>query len=291
MVEPSDSKQEPLREAVQEIGNAHLVQCARSNAEGTHAFFDGATGASMFKENTPIFMGAKPTTVATRRLDNVVAEVFGKDARPSFIKLDLQGAELLALQGAGALIESANAVMVEMSVVEYNSGGSCYWELDAWLREHGFFPLVIQPLPPSRRLFKTPGVGQYDAVYVRATSTAIAEYGTKFCSAGAGTHVEKRAQEISLVISGEDERAHAGTMPVQRRDAREAGLPQGHVQAVQRDVTRIRGVTRSPDVYTIHLEISSKLVHLCLMVGAAGVLVVVIVRRSATKPARTKSHV
>jgi FkbM family methyltransferase len=59
-----------------------------------------------------------------------------------FLWLDLQGFELEALKGAGDLLSTVLAVHAEVSNVELYEGAPLYPEVRAWMRTHGFTPLV-----------------------------------------------------------------------------------------------------------------------------------------------------
>lgn len=52
--------------------------------------------------------------------------------------VDVQGAELLVLEGALNTLASVKAVICEVSTVPYYDGGVLFYELNAFLRNHGF---------------------------------------------------------------------------------------------------------------------------------------------------------
>jgi FkbM family methyltransferase len=67
--------------------------------------------------------------------------------------IDLQGAELLALKGAGELIEQCSALYVEVSTVEVYQNGVLWPELNDWISKKGFFPLWEPESPHDDVLF------------------------------------------------------------------------------------------------------------------------------------------
>ncbi len=79
------------------------------------------TGASLYREQSEHYAGEKLRTVAvtTRRLDALAAE--HRLPPPDLIKLDVQGAELDVLAGAGALIDHARALIAETSFMALNA--------------------------------------------------------------------------------------------------------------------------------------------------------------------------
>jgi FkbM family methyltransferase len=56
----------------------------------------------------------------------------------NFINLDIQGAELFALQGATATLPSIDVVISEVSLIELYEGGSLEDDIVAFLGRHGF---------------------------------------------------------------------------------------------------------------------------------------------------------
>jgi FkbM family methyltransferase len=58
--------------------------------------------------------------------------------RVDFLWLDMQGAELRALQGMGQLLDTATALHLEVSTRESYAGAPLYPELAAWMRARGF---------------------------------------------------------------------------------------------------------------------------------------------------------
>jgi FkbM family methyltransferase len=55
--------------------------------------------------------------------------------------VDVQGAELIVLQGAGDLLNNCFTLDVEVSTYETYKGGAKFEELDSFLRDRGFVPL------------------------------------------------------------------------------------------------------------------------------------------------------
>lgn len=72
----------------------------------------------------------------TSRLDKVVAE--RGFPPPNFIKIDVQGAELEILQGAGDLLNTVEHIILELPKVEYNLGAPHPTKLLEFLDEKGF---------------------------------------------------------------------------------------------------------------------------------------------------------
>jgi hypothetical protein len=86
-------------------------------------------------------------------------------ASPVFLKIDVQGAEMLVLEGATRTLQDVVVgVQVEMSLVPLYEGQSLYWEVDGFLRAKGFKCCHILPGfsdPETLHLL------QYDGIYFR----------------------------------------------------------------------------------------------------------------------------
>lgn len=76
-------------------------------------------------------------TVPARRLDNLVAEL--GLTPPGLIKLDTQGNEDAVLRGCGSLLETAEALLIESSLMRwYGPANPLLTELVEWLRNRRF---------------------------------------------------------------------------------------------------------------------------------------------------------
>jgi FkbM family methyltransferase len=102
-------------------------------------------------------------TVPTMKLDDYLFEE--PVASPVFLKIDVQGAEMLVLEGATRTLQDVVVgVQVEMSLVPLYEGQSLYWEVDGFLRAKGFKCSHILPGfsdPETLHLL------QYDGIYFR----------------------------------------------------------------------------------------------------------------------------
>jgi FkbM family methyltransferase len=97
------------------------------------------TGASLFREQTAHYRSgnARVRRVAVRRLDRFCKE--HALPPPDLMKLDVQGAELDVLMGAGALLENCEALIAELSLLRMNEGAPIAAEIIAELHELGFY--------------------------------------------------------------------------------------------------------------------------------------------------------
>jgi FkbM family methyltransferase len=108
--------------------------------------------------------------VSTRRLDDI-PEVAGAD----YLKLDVQGAELMVLDGAARTLESVLVVHTEVEFAPLYRDQPLFADIDVRLRSHGFvlhkLPFTgLRPFKPFPARNEATSVSQYlwcDAIYVR----------------------------------------------------------------------------------------------------------------------------
>lgn len=109
--EPMPSIMAALRENVTLNGfnNVTFVQEALSDASGTVTFLSGAHGGAGHLSNVGDSGGAE-TTVATLTLDEYV---FGRgNTPPTFIKMDVEGAESRVIAGGRQVLERARPILL-----------------------------------------------------------------------------------------------------------------------------------------------------------------------------------
>ena len=181
---------------------------------------EGATGNSMF----PQLLGRggrghsdiKPVTRTTKTLDTARSTSFLKDERIDILKLDVQGAELSVLQGATGILKEVSFVQFEASVIEYNKGGSCYYQVDEYLRDHGFYLYDMGDLQRNKGLFRSNGVGQYDSIYIRPSSEHLPEsirnLGPNLCGSGNDANM-KLPIPVSTSLSSSNSNNTVETVP------------------------------------------------------------------------------
>jgi protein O-GlcNAc transferase len=191
-----------------------------------------ATG-SLFKPNKALLeqfhdlhevvtrVGARP--VQTTRLDDVegIGEV-------DFIKLDIQGAELMALQNAERLLKDTSAIQVEVEFLELYEGQPLFADVDRFLRGQGF--VLHTFLGFGSRCFKPlvrRGVKQVlwsDAVYVRDWANLEAMPGEKLIKYATLVHHLFESPDLcALLLERLD--AKAGTKTAQQYAQRLLALP------------------------------------------------------------------
>jgi FkbM family methyltransferase len=174
MFEAFEDFRAPLQEKKEKLGSDqvdfNIAVLSAQDGQEVDFFANGDTGNSMFLQQTSVYTNTKPMKRITARADTLKRESFLKDKRVDYVKLDVQGAELVVLEGATEILKEATFVQFEGSLVEYNKGAACFYEIDDFLRRHEFLLYDFGDQLFAWRLFKTHGTGQFDAVYIKPTS-------------------------------------------------------------------------------------------------------------------------
>ena len=140
-VEPRDDAQPALRALASELKGVHVAQTLVSASEGTVPFhvhsdqssiLGGFEGGAALAGTGATQVKATPTTT----LDALVTRLGLPD--PDFIKLDLQGAELMCLDGATRCLRSAQAVLLEVSFLPLMKGMPLLGDVVPYLSARGF---------------------------------------------------------------------------------------------------------------------------------------------------------
>jgi FkbM family methyltransferase len=115
--------------------------------------FDQSSSLLKLKRHAEIYpeiVAAGTIPVAKRRLDDALAEMGFSTTPFDLLALDIQGAELMALRGAPALLDRVCAVNCELAFEELYEGCALAPEIDAHLAGFGFARVVTStPYHPS----------------------------------------------------------------------------------------------------------------------------------------------
>ncbi len=147
-IEPREEMQCILAETARELTNVHTAKMLLGKTTGTQEFFQLGDNSSMLPGATH---GKFGTVVLepVDTLDNLLARM--QLTSPDYIKLDLQGAELIALQGAIQTLKTASAVQLEVNFIPFQDQGALVGDVVAFMRDHGYriceiFALWTRPL-------------------------------------------------------------------------------------------------------------------------------------------------
>lgn len=162
-------------------GHVYLPQFVGDG--GTHTFYECNFGAtsSLFEPNTALLekfqtLSEVTRTVRTHQVQTVRLDALAECANADYLKIDVQGAELLVLEGAAALLPRIVAIELEVQFAPLYKDVPLFGDVDRYLRQRGFGfhrfthmagramkPLVVKNnvnAPLSQALWA-------DAVYVR----------------------------------------------------------------------------------------------------------------------------
>ena len=138
-----------LRVDFENVPQVSIIHRAISNVKGVaeftiHQTEKGSVESSSLLELkrlgeiVPVFNSSRKVQVETSTLDELANDL-AIELNNSLLCLDIQGAELMALEGATLLLEQVNAVICEINLIENYKGGALEHEIEALLTDRGFF--------------------------------------------------------------------------------------------------------------------------------------------------------
>lgn len=131
MLEGNPAKFDGLQYVAHEIcGEVRSVLLGSESGRSVD-FYVMESGSSVLPENSPLERSV--LTLQTSTLDEVVGELVC-----DFIKIDVQGYELDVLAGGSRTLRRAEAVLIEVSVIEVNAGAPLMHEVVRFMDEAGF---------------------------------------------------------------------------------------------------------------------------------------------------------
>ncbi|QJE94288.1 FkbM family methyltransferase [Luteolibacter luteus] len=160
LVEPQASEQQLLEAVAKSVPGSEPVECALGDRDGEIRFVNEAT-------NSRIVDSDEGVPVSLRRLDSLLADRPG--FHPDFVKLDLQGNELSALDGAGETIRKFEVLLLEVSVIRIGPV-PVFHEVDLYMSEKGF---TLYDLVPQYYRPRDGALWQVDVFYVRNDSKLL----------------------------------------------------------------------------------------------------------------------
>lgn len=176
-IEPEDRNYASLVEAIERKGFSERVEPLKAVA--------AATAGEIFLEVNPIHPGdhrisrdgaGLPVHAVT--LDQLVP--FEKGPQPSLVKIDVQGAEMMVLQGAATILSRAGpALFIELDEAALNKFGSSIAAILNHLLGYGYEPYWLARSGPPRRTnppeihAATSRSGYVDVLFVKPLSAGI----------------------------------------------------------------------------------------------------------------------
>jgi FkbM family methyltransferase len=168
-IEPRDDCQSKLRTAVAPLPHVTIAQTLLGAEEGIVELHEHADQSSILNNSSGLGFG---TTM--RRQMTTLDAVVRKHGLPwpDLIKLDLQGAELLCLQGAVNCLEHTEVVILEVSFIPFYSGNPLIGDVVPFMSDRGFQCYDIAGL--WRRPLDN-ALAQGDFFFVKKASQLVAD--------------------------------------------------------------------------------------------------------------------
>lgn len=154
MIEGQEAKESVLLEKSKSIENSSVVIALLGAEEKEVEFNIYETASSVFKEDNET--NAQIKTAKLSLLDDIVANT--KFENVDLIKLDTQGYELEILKGATKTLQSAQIVLMEVSLLEIYKGAPLAHEVITYMNNKGFILYDICSMmrrPFDKALFQT----------------------------------------------------------------------------------------------------------------------------------------
>ena len=106
-------------------------------------------------------------------IDNVLATNHVKP--PQLMKMDIQGAEFMALRGAVETLRSVEILIIEVSLHQYNVGAASFGDINIFLESQGFRLFDVADFRKPDYLYRenskvTPLLLQIDFIWAKASS-------------------------------------------------------------------------------------------------------------------------
>lgn len=146
MIEAQPEKQdylERLRQYKESTFQYQITMLGKENKESVPFYQinanNNSTGSSMYEEQTDF--PRKKIELPLRKLDSVLQDY--PNRKFSLAKIDVQGAELDVLRGGNRLLQEAEFIIMELSLMNYNRSAPLLAEVIAYMDANGFAAVDI----------------------------------------------------------------------------------------------------------------------------------------------------
>lgn len=155
-----------LKAAAEAVGGTYHISLlgAEDGVEVPFTVLD--SGSSVFEPRNSF--ARTQTTRTLKTIDTLMADLPAVD----FMKLDTQGYELEILKGASRLMPTAQAILLEVALIEINRGGPLLHDVVAFMKERGFVTYDVVEIHPR---LKDRATGRVDLMFVPEDSPLIAD--------------------------------------------------------------------------------------------------------------------
>jgi FkbM family methyltransferase len=169
LFEPLRENEAELKALAEELGRARVVIAAAGERPGRRVLnvHDDLGGSSFLLEMEESEVNGIPREVPVTTIDAEIAA--NPMSGPFLIKADVQGAELIVLDGARTTLEQTEAVLLETTLFNTFEGGPILHEVVAYMADRGF---CIHDLTEQLYRPLDGALIQVDVLFVRRTSAS-----------------------------------------------------------------------------------------------------------------------
>jgi FkbM family methyltransferase len=167
--EPLPSSFEALQQNTRTTTSITSIQKALGREPGVASFHanNRPTTSSLLKTNEQINQAWFEEQLAEKQVIEVAISTLDAEIPANevlnILKMDVQGFELEVLKGGIQTLQRTAIVVLEVQNHEFYVGAPKYYELDAWLRDHGFELYDILPgILQEKKLY------EFDSIYINS---------------------------------------------------------------------------------------------------------------------------
>ena len=156
---------EPAMKSILETRDGDYVIAAAGNQNQTVTFnrhLHQLDGSSLLKEQTGPETDGEEVSVPMIKLDDYL--ISNNYEGPYLLKVDVQGAELLVIEGSHNILNDCEVIVLEVSLLEFLKDSPQFYEVINFMHRKGFVPFDIVP-GWTRPLDQA--LGQVDIVFVK----------------------------------------------------------------------------------------------------------------------------
>ncbi|MFM1655469.1 FkbM family methyltransferase [Brevibacillus sp. B_LB10_24] len=156
LVEANPDVYQRLHSNISSFPNVKTANCAICNYNGfarfhvtTSDFCSSILPLKTVTANYPGIVETHEISVPARTLDTLLGEMQLSPQNYNFLNIDIQGAELLAFQGAVGLLQHVEAVNTEVNFEELYEGCAMIDQIDQFLSVFGFHRVATTQYHPT----------------------------------------------------------------------------------------------------------------------------------------------
>jgi FkbM family methyltransferase len=171
MLEAQESQRETLEQVTRRNGPSFRYEIVLLGPENRQEVNFRICDAAPTASSVLAAQGGAPPRLLKRKMETLDGILSRQDfRRPEFIKIDVQGYELEVLKGGAEALVSAEAVLLEVSLLEVYKGNPLIHEVIPFMHERGF---QCYDIPALMRRPSDGTLWQVDMIFVKAGSPLV----------------------------------------------------------------------------------------------------------------------